>query len=234
MTRSRKLKKAIRARAAKTGESYTAARHQLLKSRTRPAAVAAAAPPPLGLSDRAVRAKTGHGYDHWFPLLDAFGAAAKGHTATARHLSADHGVPAWHAQGITVAYERARGLRVVNQAASGFQVTVSKVVHAELDEVLTAFFPAARKRWLASADPGLRRALSSALAPGAKGVVRGPKRARVRYKWEGTDVELMMEPRVRGTSVSASSTKLEDAAQVALRRRQWKAALEALQAHLGR
>src|SRR5688572_7889758 len=185
MTEAKKLKQAIRARSAKTGESYTAARLQVLRTRRKRMLppTPATAPPPAravaatrsGLSEKAVVEKTGHGYEHWFAVLDAFGAAAKGHTAAARHLRDDLDVPGWHSQSITVAYERERGLRAVNQAATGFQVSVSKMVPADLDAALGALRPAARQKWLAGADPGLRRALDAALAPGAKGVVRGPK-----------------------------------------------------------
>jgi len=243
MTEAKKLKQAIRARSAKTGESYTAGRLQVLKARqkrTLPPAPATAPPParPVaarsGFGEKAVVEKTGHGFDHWFAVLDAFGAAAKGHTATARHLALEQGVPGWHAQGITVAYERARGLREVNQAAGGFQVAVSKMVPADMDTVLSALRGPERKKWLAGADPALRRALDAALAPGAKGVVRGPKRSRVRYKWDATDVELVFEPRGTGTSVVAANTRLRDAAQVAVRRTQWRAALDALKIHLAR
>lgn len=243
MTEAKKLKQAIRARSAKTGESYTAARLQVLEARrkrTLPRAPAAPPPParPVaarsGLGEKAVVEKTGHGFDHWFAVLDTFGAAAKGHTATARHLALEHGVPGWHAQGITVAYERARGLREVNQASTGFQVSVSKMVPADIDAVLSALRGPVRKKWLAGADPALRRALDAALAAGAKGVVRGPKRARVRYKWDATNVELVFEPRATGTSVVASNTKLRDAAQVAERRTQWRTALDALKTHLAR
>ena len=242
MTRARNLKQTIRSRAARTGESYTAARVHVLsaldKRRPRPS------PPPVaptpapetggGLSDRAVREKTGHGLGHWFAVLDAFGAASQGHTAAARHLRDDHGIPGWHSQGITVAYERARGLRAVNQAKSGFQVAVTKMLPVDLETALRALRPSARKAWLAGADPALRRPLEAALAKGAKGVVRGPRRSRVRYEWDGASVELVFEPRGKGTSVAAANTKLRDAAQVAERRGQWRTALDALKDHLTR
>jgi hypothetical protein len=243
MTEARKLKQAIRARAAKTGERYTAARAHVLKAlqkrTTKPKAPSPALPsraavPSSGVSDSAVRAKTGHGFDHWFAVLDAFGAVDKGHTASARHLATGHGVPGWHSQGITVAYERARGLRAVNQARTGFQVAISKMVRAPLETVLSALRAPVRRKWLAGADPGLGRALGAALAPGAKGLVRGPKRSRVGYKWDGTSVELVFEPRATGTSVVAANTRLRDAAQVAERRAQWRAALDALKAHVAR
>jgi hypothetical protein len=241
MTEAKKLKQAIRARSAKTGESYTAARMQVLKARgkrqpqrTAPAAVTPPRPAATmsGLSDKAVLAKTGHGFAHWFAVLDTFGVAAKGHTAAARHLALEHGVPGWHAQGITVAYERAHGLRAVNQASSGFQVSVSRMVPADIDAALSALRGPVRKKWLAGADPALRRALDAALAAGNTGVVRGTKRARARYKWDGTNVELVFEPRATGTSVVAANTRLRDAAQVAERRLQWRVALDALKAYL--
>lgn len=46
MTEAKKLKQAIRARSAKTGESYTAARLQVLKARQKRTPQRTAAPPP--------------------------------------------------------------------------------------------------------------------------------------------------------------------------------------------
>ena len=84
--------------------------------------------------------KTGHGLDHWFAVLDAFDRAKKGHTAAAAHLYEVHGVPGWHAQMVTVAYERERGLRAMNQSAAGdFQVSISKSLPAALAEVADAW-----------------------------------------------------------------------------------------------
>src|SRR5262245_14608272 len=132
MTTQKKLKQAIRARAKKTGESYTAARSHILEARKK----RAPAEPKAPMSDASVVARTGHDLDHWFAVLDGFDAARRGHTASARHLNEDHGVPGWHAQGITVAYERARGLRAVNQRMDGrFEVGVSKVVAAPMERV---------------------------------------------------------------------------------------------------
>jgi hypothetical protein len=86
MTQAAKLKSVIRARALKTGESYTAARRHVLASK--PRALALVPPPPVRkvsagkveaappsrdrrvprgeLSDRAARKSTGHGLDYWF------------------------------------------------------------------------------------------------------------------------------------------------------------------------
>jgi hypothetical protein len=263
MTQAKKLKKAIRARARKTGERYTAARRQVLLAREKrggamrpvaptPARATAATPPaappvakPIpasgltrGLaSDAAVVKKTGHGLDHWFAVLDAFGAPAKGHTAAARHLHEEHRVPGWHAQGITVAYERARGLRATNQAGNGrFQVSVSKTVGATVAEVAKAIGDAGQRRqWLRAADPGLARALEAAFAgPKARQVaLKRADYARMRYAWDGATVEIHVYGKPKGgANVVASNEDLADAALVETRRSQWRAALASLKAHL--
>ena len=67
---------------AKTGESYAAARAQLLAgaaARPRPAEVAVAR-----CSDARIRERTGRGWEEWFDLLDSWGAEELGHTEIAR------------------------------------------------------------------------------------------------------------------------------------------------------
>lgn len=239
-----KLKRSVRARARKTGESYTAARRQVLAARAkaaRPAPpvpkAASAAPAKGAVSDARVRALTGHGLEHWFDVLDRFGAAEKGHMATARHLNQDHGVAGWYAQGITVAYERARGLRAPNQRRAGdFEVSVSKVVAAPVAVVAAAFARArSREQWLGTSAPDLLRALEAGLAaPRSKGVrVRDRGDARARWSADGVTVELHVIPKPNGrTSVTLSTTKLADASAVETHRAAWRQALSALKAHL--
>jgi len=246
MTRAKKLKKQIRNRARKTGESYTAARRQVLTARakgTTPAQTAnapATTKGPVRTSGEAgVVKKTGHGYDHWFAVLDAFDTRQKGHTAAAEHLYSTHGVPAWHAQMITVAYERARGLRAVNQASTGrFQVSVSRVVPVSVKDVADAIGdPRQRAAWLASADPALRKAMKAAfVGPKAKSVkIKDAHNATFRFKWDGATVEIHIigKPKGDGTSVVASNTNLPDSSKVEERRAQWRVALDALREHLG-
>ena len=83
MTTGKKLKKAVRARAQKTGESYAAARRHVVLVRggarrsPEPAAASAARVAPVAavakaqkskgsITDASCRAKTGHGFEHWF------------------------------------------------------------------------------------------------------------------------------------------------------------------------
>ena len=252
MTRARALKEVIRTRAAKTGERYTTARRHVLKELgPLPGAVArfkptlaptrvAAAPTAAkgGLSDAKSRERTGQGLEHWFDVLDRFGGVAKGHTACARHLFSDHKVDGWYAQGITVAYERARGARAVNQRCDGeFEVSVSKVLPGTTAEVVDALAnKRMRRRWTESVEPALARALGDALdSPGSKGVVVRPDgQGRFRYKWGTTTVQLHLLPKA-GNKVSlvATNLKLGDSTMVEARRAEWRAALNALARWLG-
>jgi uncharacterized protein YndB with AHSA1/START domain len=258
MTRARAFKQSIRARAARTGERYTTARRSLLKiasSRVAPAALAAPAPaapvapaarrapgpaatPAKGaISDARVREKTGHGLDEWFVLLDRFGGVAKGHSALARHLHDAHGVDGWYSQGITVSYERARGVRAVNQRCDGdFEVSVSKVMTADAASVIAAFTVARRRRqWIGGADPALAKALAAAVAAKTSTgfVVRPDGLGRFRYKWDGTTVQFYLQPKAGGkVSLVVQHTKLANADAVEQRRVEWKQAFAALAAYL--
>jgi len=244
MTQAKKLKKAIRRRALKTGESYTAARRQVLDARRRGAA-APAAPPPRSsaappararrtTSDAPVRKATGHGFDHWFAVLDAFGAAAKGHTASARHLSQDHGVPGWHCQMITVEYERARGLRAANQNAKGdFQVSVTQTLPVPFDALTRALEdPRRRRHWLKEVDAELAGAVQAAFA--ARGLTARPQQqAQIRFPWARSRVMLYLAAKPSGkTSIVAANEKLSGPEDVEHRRQIWKAAFAALKSLL--
>jgi hypothetical protein len=242
MTRARSLKKIIRTRAAKTGESYTTARRHVLAARA--AFVASRTPPAApktkakgAVSDERIRELTGRGLEHWFAVLDAFGAKTKGHTAAADHLYSAHGVPGWHAQGVTVAYERARGLRAVNQRCDGnYHVTVSKVVPVTVRELVGVIADRRRRaQWLKAADRALVEALSSALdGPGGKAfTIKDDNNARLRYRQNGGVVELRLTGRPgRKTSIVADSSKLTRASDVEARRTAWRSVLEELHRYL--
>ena len=248
MTQASKLKQTIRARARKTGESYTATRLHIIKARQKrspseapPPAAAILPPSPTpstrgAVSEASVLKATGYGLDHWYAVLDAFGAPAKGHTASARHLGMDHGVPGWHAQGITVSYERARGLRMVNQASSGFQVSVSKTMTTTVDEVVALLrSPRRRKAWLTDKDSDLARALAAGIdKPRHRGLfVRADGSASLRFPASGSAVELRITPKPRGgITFVVAHTKLARSADVEVRRAHWKSALDALKSQL--
>ena len=245
MTRARALKQIIRARAAKTGERYTTARRHVLKglqggkngSPSSPASVPAPAPRPstktrATFSEKKFLEKTGHGLDYWFDVLDRFGAVEKGHTAAARHLYDVHKVDGWYAQGITVSYERARGVRQANQRCDGaFEVSVSRTMAGDARAIVKALAdPSVRKR-LSRSDPALFTTLWQALdAPKSNGVVIRPDGlGRFRYAWGDTTVQLYMTPKPGGkVSVVATNMKLAGAEAVEERRTIWRAALNEL------
>ena len=69
-------------------------------------------------------------------------------------------MPGWWAQGVTVGYERARGLRAPGQRRGGlFEVNASKTVAVPVDRLYEAFTdPALRERWLPGAPVEVRSA----------------------------------------------------------------------------
>ncbi len=66
---------------------------------------------PRGFSDEVILEKTGKSSAEWYAILDACGAAEKGHTKTAEYLREEYHVGDWWAQAVTVRYEYERGLR---------------------------------------------------------------------------------------------------------------------------
>lgn len=147
------FKQRVRARMAKTGEAYTAARRQLLrKSNDQDTTVIDAPGIPedaLLVADEAMVRATGKRHAEWFAILDAWGATNHTHTEIARWLGETHDTPGWWIQNITVAYERARGMRRPGQMADGFTVTVSRTIGRDEAGVLDAFTnPVVQSTWL--------------------------------------------------------------------------------------
>jgi uncharacterized protein YndB with AHSA1/START domain len=243
MTRARALKQVIRDRAAKTGERYTTARRHILRELNQTSQRAQGAQSAQRttktksvMSDAAFLKKTGHGLDHWFAVLDRFGAVEKGHTASARHLYEEHGVDGWYAQGITVSYERERGVRAVNQRCDGaFEVSASKTLNATTKQVVKAFTDArGRASWVAEADAKLAGALGKGVSDKkSKGfVIRPDGLARFRYKWDDTTVQLYIVPKPGNkVAITVQHTKLPSGDSVELYRGQWKTALGLLADH---
>ncbi len=239
MTKGKKLKRSIRARAESTGERYAAARRQVLAKL--PAATRAAEVKPIpaaapsakgGVTDAKVLERTGQPLSHWFALLDAFGGAEKGHTLAARHLHRDLGVDGWYAQGITVAYERARGLRAQNQTCEGdFEVSVSRVLSVSQATVIASWSRArTRTAWLKSLlDPAVARAAGQALASKLDLTKKYPT---VRFR-AGAKYELGVSTKTpTKCTVHVALRGLRDQAEVTAQRRAWSAALDELKAQL--
>jgi hypothetical protein len=160
MTQHKDFKRLVRARMQKTGESYTAARANILKKSQ--AALKLVAKPSLdyaalaGVKDRLIEEKTGCNWERWTKALDQWGAEKMTHTQIARLVHEKWKIDGWWSQTVTVGYERIKGLRAIGQRRDGsyeagksrtYNVPVSRLYDAWADGGL-------RKKWLDT--PGVR------------------------------------------------------------------------------
>jgi hypothetical protein len=215
MTTQQSFKRRIRARMAKTGESYTAARAQLLPPETVPGY-------EPRISDEKVEAATGRVWRDWFGLLDEWGAFEREHGEIATWLGAEHGVPGWWAQGVTVEYEKARGLRPIGGDRDGtYNVSASKTVAVPVERLFEAWSdPAQRERWLGDFE---LRERTSTPARGA------------RYDWEdgSTRVVVLFEAKGEAKStVAISHERVPDADEADRLKAFWRERMAELKAQL--
>ena len=145
MTKQKDLKRRVRARMQKTGESYTTARTQLRK-RVPPRDLAKLA----GVSNAAVRAKTGKTWAEWLQVLDAAAMQKHEHRHIAAYVREHFDVTGWWAQTVTVGYERIHGLRAIGQQRDGtYQANKSKTVGVPVEKLYAAFAQKRlREQWL--------------------------------------------------------------------------------------
>jgi uncharacterized protein YndB with AHSA1/START domain len=230
MTKQKDLKRVVRTRMQKTGESYTAARVHVLRKRNaaakkggaKNAAAPAKQPRPdyaalAGMSDEAIAAKTGCTWVRWVGHLDHWGAVDKSHREIVAHVHEKFGIPGWWAQSVTVGYERIKGLRAIGQRRGGsYETTKSKTVPVPLARLYAAFAgAAARKRWL----------------PGVTLVVRKatPEKS-MRITWDdATSVEVgFFAKGPEKSMVAVAHTKLADRARAEELKRYWGERLGAL------
>ena len=213
MTQQKTFKRRVRARMAKTGESYTAARRQLLTT----------SPPPFEppVSEERVVENTGHGWDHWLGVLDEWGARGRTHAEIARFLMDDRGVAGWYAQSITVGYERARGIRVKGQNKDGFLISVSKTVDVPREHLFAAFDdPELRERWLPGAEMRERTTTPPRLA---------------RYDWEDGSSRIVLgidEVDAHKSRLGLNHEKLPDADTAEEMKLWWRERVSVLKALL--
>jgi len=221
MTTHKTLKRRVRARMDKTGERYTAARRNVLSEPAPEPATrephAASAPPPV--SDDAVRKGTGRGWDEWFAILDTAGAVAWKHPDIARWVAAEYGISGWWAQGVTVGFERARGLRAQHERPSGFSLSVTKTINVPVERLHGAFANAReRKAWM-------ERAVR---------VSSGTPPRTINFPWgDGSRVAVRFEARGSAKSqVALQQEPLPHSAAVEELRTWWRARLSALKDRL--
>jgi hypothetical protein len=146
MPKQKDLKRVVRTRMQKTGESYTAARMHIVKSKPEPKPDYAAL---AGMSDASIKKQTGCDWAKWVKTLDHRGAATMEHRQIAEIVSS-YGVSGWWAQSVTVGYERIRGLRARGQRRSGkWETSKSKTFPVPVARLFKSWADAkTRKKWL--------------------------------------------------------------------------------------
>jgi uncharacterized protein YndB with AHSA1/START domain len=140
------------------------------------------------ISDDAVSDATGAGWEAWFRRLDEWGAAEKGHKATAAHLADEYDLSGWWSQSVTVEYERERGLREVGETEQGFQMGARKT-----------FLPDAEAAWeLITSAEGLQTWLGegapTSLEEGDTGELDDGTTYEIRVVEPGSHVRLRWHP----------------------------------------
>src|SRR5437899_4457859 len=145
MPRQKDLKRIVRSRMQKTGESYTAARLQIVKKNEPKLDYAKLA----GMSHASVEKRTGRNWAEWVTTLEAARAAEKPHREIAAYVSS-LGTPDWWSQMVTVGYERIRGLRDRGQRRGGaYEASKSRTFSVPINRLYAAFANArTRGRWL--------------------------------------------------------------------------------------
>jgi hypothetical protein len=155
------FKRLVRARMKKTGESYTSARARLLERRpkaSRPESPPSPPPSPrpadyarlAGMSDAAIKEKTGCTWKRWVDSLDYHRAHEMNHRDIARLVHSKYEIDGWWAQAVTVGYERIRGLRDIGQRrGGGYEASKSKTFAVPVGALYRACADARRRaRWL--------------------------------------------------------------------------------------
>jgi hypothetical protein len=170
MTTNKDFKHLVRARMAKTGESYTSARAVLLKRRhegkraggqtASQSALVPSGPLALlaGMSDAKVKQATGCDWSSWAKALDYAEAYNWPHGEIARYVKEKFKTPDWWTQTVTVGYERIKGLRQKGQRRDGgFEASKSVTLPVPVGKLYRAFNDKrARRGWLPGIDLAIR------------------------------------------------------------------------------
>ena len=158
----------------KTGERYGAARRVLIEQSSSGKRQWASEPE---MAEDTLREATGHGWNEWCDIIDAWPGHADGHTAIATFVREEHGVDGWWAQTVTVGYERITGLRLPHQQPDGtFSAGKSRTVTVD-PELLREMLLDDDDR--ADLFPGLETKLRSRLTSKVLRIGIGPGTAQI-------------------------------------------------------
>ena len=233
MPTNKDFKRVVRDRMKKTGESYTAARAQLLhdkpasKRRTRAERDLSAALPAdyakiAGMSNASVKKATGCTWERWVTTLDRAKADRWTHRQITEYVHTKFNVPDWWTQMVTVGYERIKGLRARGQRRDGsYEVSKSKVLPVSVAELFDAFYDSKRRaRWLTGVAPEVRHATTN---------------KSVRMRWpDGSAVDIgFFDKGASKSQVAIGHRKLASAADATQMKAFWAEKLLALADSLG-
>jgi len=206
MPTDKDFKRVVRDRMKKTGESYTAARAQLLRNK-----------PKSKHATRAAKALAAA------PAVDYAKAENLTHQQIAEYVHTKFDVPDWWTQMVTVGYERIKGLRVRGQRRDGtFEVSKSKVFAVPVDELFSSFSDAKRRaRWMSGTKADVRHAT--------------PNKS-IRMNWpDGSAVDIgFFSKGVSKSQVAIGHRKLASQSHAVEMKTFWSEKLQALAELLGR
>ena len=217
MPKQKDLKRLVRSRMKKTGESYTAAHRQITHKKSPPAKTP---PTPYaalaGMSDDKIQAKTGKTWAGWVRALDAIDAATLPHRYIAEHVHSVYAIPGWWSQWVTTGYERIRGLRDIGQRrGGGYEASKSKTLPVRALVAFDAFTTArVRNKWLPGVDLKVRKATA-------------PKSVRITWP-DGTSAEVWIVAKGEKCSVTVQHTKLVSKTDMDAHKAYWAKRLDAL------
>lgn len=214
MTRQESFKRRIRARMAKTGERYVAARRVLLEQSTRPGQRTWISEPSM--SDETVHQRTGKGWDEWCDVLDAWPGDVGNHSAIVAYVQESFCIDGWWAQTVAVGYERITGLRLKHQRPDGtFNANKSRTVTVDAVDLRAMLLDEDDRRYL---FPGIDTELRSK-----------PTSKVVRLRIGPGTAQIALEELDGGrTRISVAHERLPEAADVETWKGYWSDWLEAV------
>ena len=168
-----------------------------------------------GISDDAVKAKTGKKWDEWFKVLDKAGARMMEHKEIAELVQNQLGLTPWWGQMVTVGYEQERGMRAKHQRGVRYEVDRSKTIDVPIETVWAAWHdPEMLARWL----PETRFEVTKSTPPRI-----------LHLKWpDDTHVVVMLQERAGKTKVVVSHERVQVSGEVKQLQDFWSAALDRL------
>ena len=224
MTKDKDLKRLVRARMKKTGESYTSARAQITrKSKTEDTPQARPAVDPkdyatlAGMSDSVIKEKTGCTWQKWVKSLDYYGAENMSHRDIAELVKEKYKVADWWTQTVTVGYERIKGLRARGQRRDGtYEASKSRTFNVPVEKLFDAWAKAAmRRKWIGDAEVTVRTSTK-------------PKSMRIDWNRDTIIAVGFTSKGESKSSVAVQHTKLPDRETAARLKQYWSERLENL------